>query len=135
MKDVFVWSREQLPRLVLLFSAAGFALLLIELFFVGHTQGEQLLGVVAAMAGLLAALASFGVRRRTTLVALLGVLLLVAMLGVFGTAQHLEPAEESEIRQTASSTPPPLAPLSVAGLAALAALALMAERGEVFTRR
>jgi len=65
----------------------SFFVLLFELLLTGHTEELQLVGVIAAMAGVLAALAGLGspALRRAALV----VLGLVALAGAAGPLVHL----------------------------------------------
>jgi len=115
--------------------AGGFAILLAELLITQHTDGIQLVAVVAASVGLLLVLAAFFVSGRSaTTVAVL--LLLLSVTGLLGTVQHLTSGDgdgERAIIQRFETggyqpiafaldddgdkaTPPPLAPLSLAGL-------------------
>jgi len=126
--------RRRFPEIVLIWSAVSFFVLLLELLLTGHTEELQLVGVIAALGGVLAALAGLGspALRRAALV----VLSLVALAGVAGTLVHLregaeEKAEyayeydEDEAYEEGEGAPPPLAPLGLAGTALLAGLAIL----------
>jgi len=125
--------RQRFPEIVLVWSAVSFFVLLLELLLTNHTEELQLVGVIAALAGTIAAIAGLGspALRRAALVALS----LVALAGVAGTLVHWrEGAEEraeyayeyDEVYEEGEGAPPPLAPLGLAGTALLAGLAILA---------
>ncbi len=126
--------KKRFPEVVLLWSAVSFFVLLLELLLTNHTEELQLVGVIAALAGTIAAIAGLGspALRRAALV----VLFLVALAGVAGTLVHWregaeEKAEyayeydEDEAYEEGEGAPPPLAPLGLAGTALLAGLAIL----------
>lgn len=83
------WVQKSFFTLFMLMLAAGFAILLAELLLTNHTDGIQLVAVVAAVAGLIFILAGLFVRgRAATVVAVL--LLLLSVTGLIGTFEHLE---------------------------------------------
>lgn len=144
------WIQAHFPQLVLALVAGGFALTLVELLWMNHTEDNQLVAVGATLAGALVSLVAVWARGplRTVLAGVLGV---VALTGLVGTAMHLEElgehaafpgravawvqsqtlawadADEEEAEGGAEGHEeegvPPLAPLSVSGLAMLGALA------------
>lgn len=124
--------------------AGGFATLLAELLITQHTDGVQLVAVVAASVGLILVLAAVFVRgRAATTVAVL--LLLLSVTGLLGTVQHLTSGDEEGERATLQrfetggyqpiafaldddgdkAAPPPLAPLSLAGLSLMGSVIVL----------
>ena len=127
--------RETLPELILAAVAIGFLVLFLELAITRHNEGAQIIGIVGALAGTLAALLGFGGRTLRFFALLL--FALVALAGAAGTAVHvlsLEEAyeyEEYEYRYSPEKAPPPpLAPLGLSGLALIGALAVIARSDE-----
>ena len=88
------WVQKSFFTLFMLMLAAGFGTLLAELLLTNHTDGIQLVAVVASVAGLVLILAALFVRgRMATGVAVL--LLLLSVTGLIGTFEHLEGGEEA----------------------------------------
>ncbi len=87
------WIRERFPQLVGLMVVGGFALILAELLLMDHTEKTQKIGVLMTVVGMLGAGLGLVVGPRFRK-ALLGVLVLVAASGLFGTYEHLEEAQE-----------------------------------------
>jgi len=149
--------RENFPAVVLAMVAGGFALTVVELLMMHHTEGKQLIGVAATGVGALLALVGIWAKggAKTLLV---GTFAVLALSGVFGMVEHLEGEEEEregfrwqqpaqawltshtvafadeerhereeEEGEKGEHGPPPLAPLSVTGLALLGAAALIAK--------
>ncbi len=119
--------------MLLLFLAGGFALVVLELVITGHTEGNQIIGVVASVLGtvlVLAGLFTSGRVARWIAIALV----VLSVTGVMGTLQHaqarsaaiVEAAKEGEEREEAESNAPPLAALSLSGLALMSALVIVA---------
>jgi hypothetical protein len=117
--------------------AAGFAFLLAELVVMGHTNGPQLISVVACVLGILFALAGLAVGGARRIISILFVVL--ALTGVFGFMAHsggrnfrqtntasLDVSTQDRLVQRAvrsfSNMPPRLAPLMLSGLSLLGAL-------------
>ena len=136
--------KKRFPEVVLLWSAVSFFVLLLELLLTNHTEELQLVGVIAALAGTIAAIAGLGspALRRGALVALS----LVALAGVAGTLVHLregteEKAEyaykydEDEAYEEGEGAPPPLAPLGLTGTALLAGLSVLMRNHRSFLTR
>lgn len=151
--------RANLASLLLVFVSAGFLFLLAELLLAGHTEGIQLVAVIAGIAG--AVLGFVGLFARGRLRYALAVLFLIlALTGIIGVIEHNEerfegkeaaavPAlvqADSGYTLTAYRTDrgeddegeageqekeaPPLAPLSLSGLSVLGAMALLAKGDE-----
>ena len=127
--------KKRFPEIVLLWSAASFFVLLLELLLTNHTEELQIVGVAAALAGTVAALAGLGPSALRW--AALVVLVFVALAGAAGTLVHWrEGAEEraeyayeydeDEVYEEGEGAPPPLAPLGLSGTALLAGLAILA---------
>jgi hypothetical protein len=113
-----------------------------------HTDGIQLVAVVASLSGLILTLAALFVRGRaaTTVVIML---LFLSATGLFGAYEHFEnragersatqrqlPAgnqlvayyqddQDKPVEGSEEATPPPLAPLSLAGLSLVAAISVI----------
>lgn len=87
--------RENFPALVLLLVAGGFALTAVELVMMHHTEGKQVIGVVATGAGALVALVGLWAKggAKGVVALLFGAL---ALSGLFGMVEHLEGEEEEE---------------------------------------
>lgn len=93
MTELRTFLRRHLISLLLLSVAGGFLMLVAELILVNHTNGIQLVAVVASIAGVILALA--GLVTRGTLRTIVAVLfVLLAVSGLVGTAEHLEGGEE-----------------------------------------
>lgn len=142
------WIQAHFPQLVLGLVAGGFALTLVELLWMHHTEDTQLVAVGATLAGALLSLVAVWARGGFKLL-LAGSLGLVAVTGLVGTVMHFEEAmehasgpgravawvqsqtfawadedeQEGEAKGEEEEGLPPLAPLSVTGLAMLGALA------------
>lgn len=87
--------RENLPALVLVMVAGGFALTAGELLLMHHTEGKQIIGVAATGAGALVGLAGIwlkGTGRKAVAV----VFAALALTGLFGLVEHLEGEDEDE---------------------------------------
>ncbi len=133
------WFQARLPQSVLLMTAGGFGLTLIELMLIGHHEKTQVMGLVVCGIGLLMSvlgLVAQGIWRKVVV----GVLVLVALEGFAGTLIHRigDPAKPREEQAAVAVQPekgdehggehhaPPLAPLSIMGLAVLASMAIAA---------
>jgi len=144
MQTVRRMVQEYYYTLMILLLAGGFAMLLAELLMLDHTDGIQLLAVVASVTGLIVTLAALFVRGRTATI-VVAVLLALSATGLFGAYEHLENREaqiasiqrqaqpgnqlianyqenKSEADEEQASPPPPLAPLSLAGLSLVSAV-------------
>jgi len=147
MQNVRRMLQENYFTVMMLLLAGGFAMLLVELFMLDHTDGIQLVAVAASLSGLVLTLAALFVRGRaaTTVAALL---LVLSATGLFGAYEHLvnregesanaqrlvQPGnqpiayyqdEETPAEGEAAGPPPPLAPLSLAGLGVVAAATML----------
>lgn len=92
MRDVRTWVSRRLGLLVLLGTGLGFGLIVAELLLTDHTRGSQLIGVLAAVAGVVLVLVGLlPWRRLRVLVALAFVVL--AGTGLWGVKEHLEHVE------------------------------------------
>jgi hypothetical protein len=151
MKALQNFVQKNLFTLLLLLIAGGFVMLLVELILMGHTDGTQLVAVIACAAGLI--LASAGLFAKSKMRHLLAVLfLLLSVSGLYGTLEHTEKrqervAETTGITVTANGTdegnalgqelvgefqtfPPALSPLGLSGFSALGAVALLGKKDE-----
>jgi hypothetical protein len=154
MRDLQKWLQRNFYGVLMLLLAGGFVMVLVELLITDHTDGTQLVGVVASGVGVVLTLAALfvgGSARRIVA----GLLLVLSLTGVLGTWEHFEegreggeamrpaavalanqPAsfqldeDENEEQEAAGESegeavPPPLAPLSLAGLSLMAALVIL----------
>ena len=99
--------RRQSTTVLLLFVAAGFVFLLGELFFIGHTEGTQLIAVIARVLGILVSLVGLIPRTGVRRVAI-GLFVVLALSGLYGVLEHREeradrPEEANAALQSASS--------------------------------
>ncbi|AEV16312.1 hypothetical protein TCCBUS3UF1_12690 [Thermus sp. CCB_US3_UF1] len=78
--------QKRFPDLVVLFVVLGCFATLAELLLMGHTEGIQLLAPVAASLGAMAA--GLGLLLPLSEPLAVGVLLLVSLAGLVGTAEH-----------------------------------------------
>jgi len=130
--------RRRFPEVVLLWTAASFLVLFLELVITRHTEELQMVGTVAALIGAIATLLALGppLLRRLAVV----VLALVALTGLVGTAAHWKEGSESsgdhayeydddrDEYEDGEAKPPPLAPLGLSGTALLGILAAFARK-------
>jgi hypothetical protein len=144
MQTVSRMVQDNYFKIMILLLAGGFAMLLAELLMLDHTDGIQLVAVVASVTGLIVTIAALFVRGRAATI-VVAVLLALSATGLFGAYEHLENREaesagiqgqaqpgnqliadyqenESEADEGQASPPPPLAPLSLAGLSLVAAI-------------
>lgn len=148
-------SRRYQHQLTMILIAGGFLMLLGELLLTNHTDGTQLIAVVASLLGM--ALAGLGIFARNKLAVNLALaFLLLTLTGLFGTYEHLEEGLEESFRFSAQpvevamtpsieSTPssllldeeeeegeeteiPPLAPMSLSGFSLLGAVMLFSRK-------
>ena len=133
--------RRESTRLMLLFVAAGFVFLLIELVLIGHTGGTQLIAVIACVLGILISL--LGLIPHTTVRRVaIGLFAVLAISGLYGLLEHREeradrPEQANAALQVATlpiqrealekfmQNPPVLSPLALSGLATLGILTLL----------
>ena len=151
MKGLQDFVQKHLFTLLLLLIAGGFVMLLVELILMGHTEGTQLVAVVACAIGLIFTIGGFfaNSKMRHLLVVLF---LLLAISGLYGTLEHTEKREErvaetTGVTITASGSdegdalgqelvgefqtfPPALSPLGLSGFSALGAVALLGKKEE-----
>ncbi len=86
--------RRRVFTLLLLLLAGGFIVLLAELLWTGHTEGIQIVAVIAGITGLV--LTGLGaVLKRSAGPVLAAILLLLSLTGLLGTFEHLEEGEEA----------------------------------------
>lgn len=91
-------ARRYLPEWTLLAVGLGFVVLLAELLMTGHTEGDQAIGVVAALLGAALAAAGLVVRGRASV--WVGVLMLaLSVSGLVGMAEHAETRAEGAARR------------------------------------
>ena len=123
--------KERFPELVVGMVVGGFALTLVELLLMNHTEKTQTIGVVVTVLGMGAV--ALGLVAPKLRKPLLGLLIVVAGSGLFGIYEHLEEAAEHREKAAREQRepkpgPPPLAPLSVSGLALMGGLGLLAAK-------
>jgi hypothetical protein len=109
--------------LLLLMIAGGYAVILAELMITNHTEGIQLVGVIASALGIVLALVGMFMRGgAATAVAV--VLIVLSLSGVGGVINHASSDDGGE------TVPPPLAPLSLAGLSLMGAVVVLTKPEE-----
>lgn len=145
--------RAHLPELVLIGTAAGFAVTLAEMLATDHTDGTQAVAAIAAGTGVALCLTGLLVRSRIVLRTLAIGLLLLSITGPVGVFLHaggeaeaseapyaaetvLSPdddddenegnEEKGEGEEDEDEGVPPLAPLGLSGLGLLGAAAVLA---------
>lgn len=126
--------RERLQMINLLMVTGGFATIVVELIYTGHTNGSQLIGLYAAGFGVLLGL--HGLIDSSARKFLAITFLLLALFGLLGTFQHfgVRKTRETLVQVNAQNSsfighlgaPPLLAPLSISGLAFLGMFTLLA---------
>lgn len=95
MSTARLFVQRRYSALMLLLIAGGFVMLLVELFLTGHTEGIQLVAVVASFVGLVLTLAALAANSHLrNLIALLFVVL--SLSGVIGAYEHFEESERKE---------------------------------------
>jgi len=98
MNKIQAFVQRHFATLLLLLIAAGFVTFVAELLLMHHTEGIQLVAVVASVVGLLLALAALlaPAKWRNGIAILF---LLLSVTGVIGTIEHNE-GDEAEGRET-----------------------------------
>jgi hypothetical protein len=96
--------QEHYYTIVMLLLVGGFAILLAELLMLGHTDGVQLVGVGATVAGLILTLAALFVRERAAM-AVAVMLVLLSVTGLIGVREHLEQREADGAERAAIQQP------------------------------
>lgn len=92
MQSVQNFVQKNLFSLLLLVTAGGFAMLLVELILMGHTAGTQLVAIATSAIGLILAL--MGIIAKGSFRYLLVVLFLaLSASGLYGTLEHTEGRE------------------------------------------
>lgn len=141
MEQVKRWAQRYTPEILLVFVAGGFLVFFLELLLLKHTEGIQLLAILASLGGLALALLSLVLRGQVLRWGMLAFALLAAV-GLIGMVQHLEkgtgealakPLLFADTEEAYGATlesendpaPPPLAPLGLSGLGLLGAFALL----------
>lgn len=148
MQTIRQMVQEKYYNIMMLLLAGGFAMLLAELLMLEHTDGIQLVAVIATFTGLILTLAALFVQGRAATIVVVALLTLSAT-GLFGAYEHLEnrEGESANIQRQAQPSnqmiayaqdntdeakeddeagpPPPLAPLSLAGLSLVAAATVL----------
>lgn len=156
MSRIQTFIQEHFTNLLLLFVAGGFFMLVAELLLTHHTDGIQLVAVIASVAGLLFALVGLFSRGKASM-ALVVAFLLLSVTGVIGVLEHNEERgderkavatvrvtrannvansranfqQQPGFRREEGGTPPPLAPLSLAGLSLIGAVTLVSRKEKV----
>lgn len=97
MTALRTFVRDHFPALVLLTVAAGFAVTLAELLLMEHTDGKQLVAVVAGVAGIVLPLVGLVARGGLAMV-VVGLLGVVGLTGVVGVYFHLGGGEAEASR-------------------------------------
>jgi len=112
--------QQYFPTILLLMAAGGFAMIAAELLLTSHTDGLQMVGLIASVIGLIlgvVALFMSGQKARD-IIAILFIVLSIS--GLLGVLQHAGARADD-----AQSAAPPLASLSLSGLALLGAAVLL----------
>jgi len=112
--------QQYFPTILLLMAVGGFAMIAAELLLTSHTDGLQMVGLIASVIGLIlgvVALFMSGQKARDIMAILFIVLSISGLLGVL---QHAGARADD-----AQSAAPPLASLSLSGLALLGAAVLL----------
>lgn len=119
--------RERTLAILLLLLVGGFIMVILELVITGHTEGNQLVGVVASVLGAVLTAAAFFVNKRIAMW-LAVALVVVSLSGLAGVGQHYlnRPTAIAASLEPGEAAPPPLAPLSLSGLALMAAVVIVA---------
>jgi len=90
--------QRKTSTILMLLLAGGFGMLVIELVWMGHTRGVQLIAIITAVVGtLLALVGAFARGRARPVVA--GLLAALALVGLFGTFEHAEARAENANRR------------------------------------
>jgi hypothetical protein len=112
--------QRHFPTIMLLLAAGGFALIAAELLLTNHTEGLQMVGLIASVIGLILGVVALFLsgQKARDIIAILFIVLSIS--GLLGMLQHAG-ARAGD----AQSAAPPLASLSLSGLAFLAAAALL----------
>jgi hypothetical protein len=153
MRTLQRFVERHLYKLIMLLLTAGFAMLFVELLLDGHTDGVKLIGVFAAVLGLLLGLVALFAQGALRY-GLMALFLLLSVSGLVGTYEHYEErgeeaaapawiasvpatqrtislrADETQEGEAEEGTPPPLAPLSLSGLSLMAAVMLLGYKEE-----
>ena len=87
MNKLSIWTKNHFTTLMLVFSAGGFLLILVELLLERHWDGIQLVAPISAVVGLVLVLLAFTWRRVAPVAVLF---LLLGVTGLFGTFEHFE---------------------------------------------
>ncbi len=140
--------RAHLPELVVVGAAGGFAGTFVELLLTDHSEGSQVIAVIAAGIGAALCLAGLLARSRIVLNVVATGLLLLSISGPVGVFLHAGgEVDASEAPLSAENVPalddeddddeggdddddddelPPLAPLALSGLGLLGAVGILA---------
>lgn len=94
------FTRKYMTTLLLLFLAAGFAVIVAELTLSKHYEGVQLVGLISAIVGLVVALWGL-IAKGGTRIALAWVMVVLALAGVVGVFEHNESGGEEAARPAA----------------------------------
>lgn len=115
--------RGRVFTLLLVMLAVGFAILMLELVLTGHTEGIQLVGVIASLLGAILVGGALFVSAKVRMW-IAGALVVLSLSGLTGVAQHYLNGPGAAAGE-ANENVPPLAPLSLAGLALMSAVVLV----------
>jgi len=105
---------------LLLMTVGGFVMIAAELLLTSHTEGLQLVGVTAAVAGLILAVAALFLSGRQARNILVILFVVLSISGLVGVLQHAGARSGDD-----DSAAPPLASLSLSGLALIGAVTLL----------
>jgi len=112
--------RQNLYTILLLVTAGGFVMIAAELLLTNHTEGLQLVGMVASVVGVILAVAALFMSSRQARNILVILFIVLSISGLMGILQHAGARSGDE-----DSAAPPLASLSLSGLALLGAVTLL----------
>lgn len=145
--------RQYFYTILLLVTAGGFVMFAAELLLTGHTEGDQMVGVIASVIGLILALAALFLTSPQIRNVLAILFIVLSISGLIGVLEHAaargeegeeamnaadaagyqpvslrvqeEDEREGEARGESEAVPPPLAPLSLSGFSLLGAIVLL----------
>lgn len=95
MNQLQTFVSQRFRSILMLFSAGGFLMLLVELLLTHHTDGIQLVAVAATILGLGLSLLALGTKGRARL-AVAMLFLLLSASGLIGAYEHYEESEGGE---------------------------------------
>ena len=89
MDSIVRFVHDKFYMLIVLLIAGGFAVIVAELIWTNHTDGIQLVGMIAAVAGVVLGLAALFVKGTGRLV-VAALFLVLSVSGIIGVVEHRE---------------------------------------------